>query len=610
VTIPYQGVASREWRLPGISVAPVAPVIVALVIWALGITMIDVGRMNDLGLVSVMPPHIFLAIALLTASAGYQIRREQVDARVMAAHLLALVFVLYAFPPLVEQTARTAVTWAHLGFAEYIGRTGATAPMLEARFNWPGFFVGAAFIGSLAGVGSLTTLAEWAPVYFNLLYILPLALIARGLTRDVRLVWASLWLFQITNWVGQDYFAPQALAYFMYLVIVAVVVTWFLVRRPRSDAIYDGLTAGGRGGRWLGRAYAVLTPDNPDGEFLTRRQQIAMISLLVVLFAYVAFSHQLTPFFTVAALVALLVFNRIALRSIPILFGVMAVAWVSYMTVPFLEGHVVSMIKEIGSVSDTLTQNVTNRIAGSAEHQVVVTLRLVFTLALWGLAAIGAVIRYRDGRRDLTLVLLAAAPVPLFALQGYGGELVLRLYLFSLPFAAILVAGIVYGRRPTPPSVLLTVVTVAFTCVIAFGFLVVRYGNERTDVMTASEVAAVRELYRVAPAGSLLVAASNNLPWKFEKVEQYDYAPVVDEVLIGDLGAIASIMDNPKYPHSYLILTRSQGSYAEVFTGLPPGNWDRFVADATASPAFKVIYRNEDSAILVLAGRGTGALQP
>jgi hypothetical protein len=215
------------------------------------------------------------------------------------------------------------------------------------------------------------------------------------------------------------------------------------------------------------------------------------------------------------------------------------------------------------------------------------------------------------------MVLLAIAPVPLFALQGYGGELVLRLYLFSLPFVTILVAGILYGRPPywfvsslnlqSPPSVLVTVIAVVFAVGIAFTFLVVRYGNERTDLMTSSEVAAVQELYRIAPEGSLLVAASNNLPWKFEKVEQYDYVPVVDEVLIGDVNAIASIMSDPKYAHSYLILTRSQGTYAEVFTGLPPGAWDKFVTDATTSPAFKVIFKNADSEILVLANGASAA---
>ena len=601
-----QGAVDRWW----VGLVPLAPVAAALILWVVGLTAIDLGRMNDLGLVSVLPPAVFAAIAILTVSAGYQIHLERLNGRVLAIHLVALVVVLYAIPPILEETARSTTTWEHLGFVEYIARTGTTAPGLEARFDWPGFFVGAALLRTLAGVGMVTSLAEWAPVYFNLLYLLPLALIARGLTRDMRLVWASLWLFEITNWVGQDYFAPQAMAYFMYLVIAAVVITWFLVRQPRSDAIAGGLRAFGRGGVWLERLYTFFTPEERVERSLSRRQQVAVVSLIVVIFAYVSYSHQLTPFFTVAALVALLVFNRTTLRSIPVLFGIMAIAWVSYMTVPFLEGHVVSMIKEIGSVGDTLTTNVTNRIAGSVEHQTVVTLRLVFTLALWGLAGIGALIRFRDGRRDLTMVLLAAAPVPLIALQAYGGELVLRLYLFSLPFVAILVAGIVYGRRPTPPGRLMTGATIAVTLVIASLFLVVRYGNERADVMAASEVATVQELYQIAPPGSLLVAASNNLPWKFEKFEQYDYVPVAGEVLIGDVGAIADIMRDPKYTHSYLVLTRSQGTYAEVFTGLPHGAWDRFVADATSSPDLKVVYRNEGSVILVLASQAAEVTPP
>ena len=111
----------------------------------------------------------------------------------------------------------------------------------------------------------------------------------------------------------------------------------------------------------------------------------------------------------------------------------------------------------------------------------------------------------------------------------------------------------------------------------------------------------MRTLDRMAPPGSLLVAASNDLPWKFERVEQYSYIPVTDEVLVGDVGAIADIMLNPKYPQSFLILTRSQGAYAEVFTGLPPGDWDRFVADVTSSPKFVRVYQNPDAEILVLS---------
>jgi hypothetical protein len=312
------------------------------------------------------------------------------------------------------------------------------------------------------------------------------------------------------------------------------------------------------------------------------------------------------PFVTIGALVTLLIFNRISLRSIPILFGVMAVAWVSYMTVPFLAGHVAALIKEIGSVTQTLDSSITGRIAGSGEHQAVVLMRLVFTLVLWTLAGIGAILRFRDGRRDLTTAILAASPFALIALQGYGGEIVLRLYLFSLPFVAIFAAGIVYGRRPAPPSVRSTVATVIVSCAIAVGFLVARYGNERIDLMTSSEVAAVNVLYATAPPGSLLLAATENVPWRFEKFEQYQYV-AANSV---DVDRITGIMSDPKYPHGYLILTKSQGAYAELFVGMPVDSWDRFVREINVSPAFRVIYRNEDSEILVLADQNSVARVP
>lgn len=600
---PRQSRVARGLVAPS---AALAPVVAGLALWGVGLSSVDVGRVDDLGLISVLTPPVFAGIAMIVVSAGFQIHRQQLDRRVLAVHLVAVLFVLYAIPSIVETAARTATVWAHLGLAEYIARTGTTAQNLDARMNWPGFFIGAAFLSSVAGVDTLNTIAHWAPVIFNLLCLLPLALIARALTRDERLVWASLLLFVLTNWIGQDYFAPQALGYFLYLVIVAVIVMWFLVRRPRSDAVLGGLRRIRVGGPLLEGAYSLLTPDNLEGSTVSRRQQVALVSVIVVLFAFVSYSHQLTPFITISALLALLVFNRISLRTIPILFGVMAVAWVSYATVPFLAGHVVSLIREVGSVTATLSANVTGRIGGSSEHQAVVTVRLVFTLTLWSLAGLGALIRFRDGRRDLTLLLLAAAPFPLLALQAYGGEIVLRLYLFSLPFVAILVAGLVYGRGPDRPPTWASVIAVFVSCVVAFGFLVTRYGNERFELMTSSEVAAVNELYRTAPPGSLLLAGSYNLPWKFEKFEQYEYVANVSL----DLGAFATTMRNPKYEHSYLILTSSQGAFAEVFDGLPPGSWDRFVAEANASPAFRVIYRNQDSEILVLAEKAAISTPP
>ena len=580
-------------------------------LWGVGLSNLAIDRMNDLGLISVLPWQVLLAVALLTIGAVVLLRAERPDALAMTMYVFTLVFLLYAIPAFVEQVAHFSVNWIHEGFIEYIQRTGAVAPQLEARFDWPGFFILAAFLAQAAGIGNMVDYANWAPVYFNLLYLLALAVVFRSLTRDPRLVWAGLWLFALGNWIGQDYFSPQALAYFLDLAILGIVLTWFRVAQPHSERIAAWLrTHGRRGGRWAGRVYDFVTPDDEPPRPAHGAQLAALLVLLVAIFAFIAYSHQLTPFFLSAALLGLVVFNRVSARSLPVIFGVMTVAWVSYMTVPFLQGHVASLLSEVGKLGDTLGTNVVQRIQGSPDHQLIVTIRLAFTLTVWAAAALGALVRFRDGRRDVSLIVLAVAPAPLVGLQAYGGELVLRLYLFTLPMAAFFVAGLVYGRPRPSLSRFRQGFAIVAAMVLIVMFFTTRYGNERADLMTSAEVQAVERLYAMAPKGSLLVAASDNLPWKFQDFESYTYLSSSDGSYVGQVGTIATVMDDRHYPAAFLILTRSQGNYAEVFSGLAPGAWSSFVADVRASPLFTEVYRNVDADIFVPAGQRTARVTP
>jgi hypothetical protein len=606
------GVTGREAAFGEVSVAgsgrigaawPLLPLAAAWGLWAVGIRSVAIDRMNDLGLVSVLPWPVFASVILLTIGAGLLLQAERPRTITLGLYLVSLVFMLYAIPVFVEQAARVSVTWVHEGFIEYIGRTGTVAPELEARFDWPGFFVLAAFVTRAAGLGSTVDFANWAPVCFNLLYLLALAVLFRSLTRDPRLVWAGLWLFALGNWIGQDYFSPQALAYFLALVILGVVLTWFRVARPRSDAIAARLRTRAGGAGWVARLFGLLTPDDAPPRPASGAQLAGLLVVLVTVFAFIAYSHQLTPFFVTFALLGLLVVNRISARGLPVIFGVMTVAWIAFMTVPFLQGHLAGMLGEIGRLGSIFGTNVAQRIQGSRDHQLVVTVRLAFTVAVWAVAALGAVVRFRDGRRDLSLVVLAVAPLPLIAMQAYGGELVLRLYLFTLPMAAFLVAGLVYGRPGLSPSRIRQGLAVCAATILVLTFFVTRYGNERTDRMTTAEVQAVEKLYSLAPRGSLLAVAYDNLPWKFQGFERYAYASTATGASPGTPQQVAALLRQPGHPAAFLILTRSQGNYLEAFDGLAPGAWDAFVASVRASPLFTQVYRNADAAIFVPAGQ-------
>ena len=73
---------------------------------------------------------------------------------------------------------------------------------------------------------------------------------------------------------------------------------------------------------------------------------------------------------------------------------------------------------------------------GSPGHLAIQGLRIALTVGLWLLAAIGVAQSWRAGRRDLRPYVLALVPFLMLPILNYGGEMLLRVTLFSLPFVA------------------------------------------------------------------------------------------------------------------------------------------------------------------------------
>src|SRR5204863_379717 len=120
-------------------------------------------------------------------------------------------------------------------------------------------------------VTDLTGIASWAPVFFNLLDLAAAVFVFSALTRDRRVIWLGSWLFLIANWVGQDYFSPQAFAFFLYLVVIGCTLRWLGPAR----------TAGGV---------------RSTGRFaLTERDKRALaVTFIVLALVVIASSHALT----------------------------------------------------------------------------------------------------------------------------------------------------------------------------------------------------------------------------------------------------------------------------------------------------------------------------
>ncbi len=599
----------RRWRLSAMAAVPqpqlLLPILLtacAAVLWACSLRGLDIRRMNDLGLVSVLPRTAYLALLSLTAGFCLTLRQRS---RAPVAMLLVVVLILMLYSPMafIGQIPGFGPAWRHVGVTEYVIRNGTVDPKIDAYFNWPGFFILSAFVAQVAGLRSAVGFVPWAPVFFNLLYLGPLIMILSSATDDRRVIWLGVWFFYLTNWVGQDYYSPQALSYFVYLTIVGILLTWFkTARQPGATArpkqrlgVLTGPAA--RAVRWLTAADGRSTPSQPW-------QRMVLLLIVVALFGLTVSSHQLTPFSVLAAVTALVILNRTSLRGLPILMAVMIGAWLVYMATPFLAGNLPKLVSSVGRVGATVNANLGARLHGSPAHGLVVRACLTMALAAWGLALAGLAQRVRRGFQDVSYAVLAVAPFPLLLLQSYGGEMLLRIYLFALPCTAFFAAALFQTMPATAPSWRKIAAIGLVSVGLLGGFCVVRYGNERQDSFTSQELLAVRHVYSTAKPGSLVVTSSSNLPYKFQDYEKYHYALVGDAILAGDVKAITGLMRNRTYPAAYLILTRAQRAHLELFHGLPLKAWDQVEGGLMQSPAVRLEFANEDAKVFVVTNSG------
>jgi hypothetical protein len=571
-------------RINAVEAVTLGGVVAAVVLWTVALNRVDLSKITDLGLISALPPLLLAALVLVTLSFAVLVTLRPHAGWLIWLHVIALIVMLFAITAIVEPAPRFSVAWRHVGIIENLTRTGEVKPAIDAYFSWPGFFALGGLFSQALGLSSALDLTPWAPLVFNLLYLPAMLLILRSGTTNPRVVWVGLWIFFIGNWIGQDYFSPQGFDYFIYLLVIGILLTWFR-SAPQGD---------GRFARWF------QPVDEPSSPSLTAFQRAGLMSIVVFLFATTVYSHQLTPFALLGVTVVLVLVRRLSAKGLPTLMAVLLGTWLSYMTVTYLSGHIASLVSRVGNVDTTVAANLTERVRGSDLHLFVIAVRLVNTAAIFALAGLGGLHRLLTRRRDLTWPLMAATPFGLLLLQDYGGEMLLRVYLFSLPFVAFLAAYalVEWGRIGERWS---RAVPVALVTTLLLGaFLVSRYGNETMDLATADESTGMHQLYEIAPADSVLVAAAGNIFWKFTDYELYHYRIVTPAVTTFDLPAIVSLMSQDATRPAYMILSRAQENALELQYGFTDADWQRFAGMVASDPSLRMVYSNPDLQIYEL----------
>jgi hypothetical protein len=282
------------------------------------------------------------------------------------------------------------------------------------------------------------------------------------------------------------------------------------------------------------------------------------------------------------------------------------------MATAYLDGHLAKIWAEALSLGSSVGANVGERVTGSAEHLMIIYARLGLAGMLWLLAVVGIVRMSRHGRPAPSHAILAFTPLLLVPLQPYGGEILLRSYVFALPFVAVLVAWALFPGAATPWSWRRSGGLVLVSCVFLSAFLLTRYGNERASLFTSQERQAVSYLYATAGPGDVVAAGVPNLPWQDRSYADVDFeilsrsmTPAATTESPGQLAdrAAGFLEGKSRDGTAYLVITRSQLSMEEMVGPPDWGSVHDLQQGALASQRYLIVYRNADATVFALRER-------
>lgn len=541
----------------------------SILLWTVGFAGTDPREMGELGLLSQFNSATVAAMVLLLGSTLICVFQHR-PGWVVGTHLVTYLVLLHGTPAVLYGSVRYAWSFKHLGMVDFILRTGQVDPGIDVNpiyHNWPGMFAASALIADLGGQGAADAMALWAPLGFNLILLVVLRYLFRGMTGRTPVVWLALVIYFTMTWVGQDYFSPQAVAYILYLGVMGLLVRHRHASTPRT-----------------------------------------LVFLLLV--AAMTVTHQITLVILLLAVGALLISRQV--RGWHLLIS--AVGIISAWALTFAGDYTLSNFEDLLS---GLGQPLSNAEAtlgksdGTTGVQRLVVWGDRFTVAA---GLVFALLGIRRGRRSGTLswtpVILMLAPAVILLQMSFGGEALLRVFLFSAPFMAFLAAGYCAPRDGAGPVDTSRLRVAALVIALLFpGFLLGYYGKERYNYFTDQEIAAARWVAVNALPGSLLVEGDVNYPRQLLDSEKFTYVPIayepsVERVLANPEDTLHQWLANPRFADGYVVITRSQKLGVELDGSLPPGSLTEVEEALTGSALFTVVFSSPDATVFTLSELG------
>ncbi|WP_188277365.1 hypothetical protein [Streptomyces sp. CBMA152] len=586
------------------------PLVVATALWLYALPHIDYRHMGDWGLLDKLPLAFFLSLVVLTAGFVVSLRRAGTAPWWPGLYSVALLFALKAPTAILYNSVR--YPWAskhdavvsHLLVNQELHPNTPLSGNMAAYDQWPGFFTLNSALVRAFGVETTQSYLNWAALFYGVILIPVLVLIYRTFAEDWRLVWTGVWIFEVANWVGQDYFSPQGLALILHLSVLAVVLRHFV--RP-------GAAGDLRSRANLDPAAASVPPPT------TARQRAVCVLILAPLIAAINFTHQLTPVMLCVCLFALNLTRRYRNPGLLVVTGVIMLIWDLTMGRKLFVETLDSLKESAGNLLNNSRAGYAGELTGPGP---VLQGRadIVMVLVVAALVAFAVLTRRKLLKSALPLLLISIAPVPMFAINDYGGEMLFRVYLFGLPGAAFFAAAALVpapggAKEPVRLPVRIRIGPVARRRIAAValpavllalvaGFLPAYYGKERMYYTPPAETALVTRVIDQAPRGSLILAATGSFPMALHRYDQLEHWFFVEQTLPENIrmlkdpaGFLVPQLPKDGRP-AFVLLTRTQDIYTSGEGLLPPGGFQELRTKLEASPLFHVIDRNAYATVL------------
>ncbi|WP_072689807.1 hypothetical protein [Rhodococcus marinonascens] len=367
---------------------PLLWTLAALGVWlALLPGLIDVPY-SEFGLLAAGTGPGLVVVAVLVGNFLWALRKNHLATAAIIVG--ATILVQRATASLITEAPIYTWTYKHIGVVDYIQQFQTLPPRdIDVYGEWPAFFTAFAWFGDVSGLDSLATAQWFAPLMHALLALLVGAL-AMLVGLEIRHAIAAAMIIELVNWVGQDYFAPQALALLMTVGVLALLVA----SRHRHQAGYIALVA-----------FAALIP-----------------------------THQLTPYWLLGVIIALSVTRQIRPWWLPIPYLAMLVGYLLPRMYVLLPHGLFSGLNPMDNGSSNVEY------AGSVGKIFTSTVCRGLSAAVVVVAVVAIVVWWRQGRPFGIPVIIAFSSFTLLFLQNYGGEAIFRVYLYALPGCAILIA--------------------------------------------------------------------------------------------------------------------------------------------------------------------------